>query len=402
MSILMAAIDVSGWTALDTLYEVKGFQIAAGFFTGKLFNSLVALMFAIGLTMTMYQASIKGEYRGVFHYILWFFFMLWLIAPMSVQVRVPAGYTYDATLEELVESAASSQTTKAEIAGVPRIMAFGHYAVDTLTAYLIASANSSFQDRPFATERTGVLLVHSRIEDSDLRQKYHIFVVGCFVPVLAVLEAQGTPLPEPYHDPFKIDNKHYKYFTLEGLLPHGTDITDEEESCEVLARSLQSEITLHVEKSPDHADTRDSVLEVLKDNGSVTSNSDNSHGAAVDVVVRYIIHNETVGLLSTNETKAMQSALPDYKMFSTKSQSSSNSGDSMGGIAEIRTGISWVIKAFQSVDQWINHQGEAQDVTAVRVVSACDRDELSSQTPSWLLRLSRFRRQRLAADRHWL
>jgi hypothetical protein len=73
------------------------------------------------------------------------------------------------------------------------------------------------------------------------------------------------------------------------------------------------------------------------------------------MMLRTVLYNETNGLLATSEIRTLSEAVPDYGMFHTNQQTSSNPEDLPD---TIRTTISFLVKAKQSVDQWIQHHAE--------------------------------------------
>jgi hypothetical protein len=351
--------EMSGWSAIDTLYEIKGFQLAANFF-GPLYMILVAVLFGFGTITVLYRTSIENRYRGVVVYIASAILLMWLIAPITVQVSVPAGYAYDGTLEELVQSAASGRGPYAVVERVPRIMAWMHHSIDALTHQLVGAVNSSFAKQPFGQDRGAVLLRLSKIQDEVLRTKYQTFVLSCYVPVLARREHEKRPAPDPYYDPFKVTPlSDYNGFRMPGGVrvspstsgPVYTMETIPGDPCEDLARTLYQDLQNHVSKDAIHQETVKVVQGVLQKG----SHSSVAVGIVNDIILRYLVHNETLGLLGTNEVRALQEAVPDYEMFDRKTQTS---GGSQDWVDRVRTTVSWLVKIRQSVDQWIKHHAE--------------------------------------------
>lgn len=358
--------ELQGWTAIDTLYDLKGFQMAAAVW-GPLRPLLFAVLGGFGILRALYQADEVHRTRKFVVYVIASIVLFWALEPVDVPVSVPAGYTYDASLEQMVESAATGRGPSITVANVPRLMALTHYAIGIATRFMTGSVDSSFEAGAFANDRAAVLLRMSRISgDTTLRSDYQTFIVSCYLPLLADREMKGTPAPEPHYDPFKLDPSLYSRWrlpdtakvdvTVSSSGPMATYTTTRvpgtpcpEAHREIFPRLVGNVMT---QQTP----TLEVVNQVLRKAGGFGQKPGlPNEPATVDVVLRYVLHNETMGLLSTNEIAALQKALPDYEMFDRKSQTS---GNSQTAVDYLRTAVSSLVKVKQSVDQWINHQAE--------------------------------------------
>lgn len=345
--------ELRGWTAIDTLYEVKGFQVAASYF-GPLYLSLGAALFGFGLLRTLYKTGETHRFRDLVVFLAASVILFWLIQPTTVSVAAPAGYAYDASVEEMVESGRTGAGARVVIGNVPRVMALSHAMIDEVTRFMVRAVDRTFEDKPFAQDRAAVLLRLSRVKGDDaLRERYHEFVVACYVPVLAARERQGLAAPDPYYDPFKIPSAEYAPFAI-------PDRTGEDGEtipwtpCGDLSSPLYQELARNVQER--HEETLQVVHDVLQKKGGFGVRAGQvQHAVVVDVVLRYVLHNETRGLLSTNEVAALRKALPEYSMFDPAMQSSGNSQDATD---YVRTTLSFLVKLKQSVNQWINHHAE--------------------------------------------
>lgn len=355
--------ELRGWTAIDTLYELKGFQIAAAYF-GPLHLLLGAVVFGFGIVRVLYRTTETNRYRELVVYVCLAVVLFALIAPVDVPLAMPAGYTYDASLEELVESARGGHGPAVVIRNVPRLMAWSHAAIDTLSRLLVRAVDGTFEENPFGHDRAAVLLRLSRIRDAGARDEYHQFVAFCYVPLLARFERVGRPAPNPYYDPFKVRGEDYD---PSWRLPDSVSSDDAAipgKSCRDLAATLYQDLTRDVEVN--HPTTLQAVHDVLQAKGGFAIKPGQvGHAIVTDIVLRYVLHNETAGFLSSGEIADLRRALPDYEMFDRKSQTSGNSQDV---VDYARTAISWIVKTKQSIDQWIDHHA-AGPATYHKVVS---------------------------------
>jgi hypothetical protein len=347
--------ELQGWTAIDTLYDLKGFQMAAAVY-GPVYLILTAVVFGFGILRVLYKANETHRYRHLVVYVMSSIILFWTLEPVTVPVAVPAGYTYNASLQDLVATAQNGKGPSVQVANVPRLMALSHYAID-----------SSFQDNAFASDRAAVLLRISRITGDDtLRTDYQTFVVSCYLPMLAAREKTGRPAPFPHYDPFKVNPQEYDRWSLpdtpkvsavisaSGPVMGINTSTVPGARCSDAAAALYPRLVSNITaKQGPTVDVVNSVL--AKQGGFGGTPGSTASSAAADVVLRYVLHNETMGLLSTNEIAVLRKALPDYEMFDRKSQTSGNSQDV---VDYLRTAVSSLVKVKQSIDQWINHQAE--------------------------------------------
>jgi hypothetical protein len=358
--------ELQGWTAIDTLYDLKGFQMAAAVY-GPVYLILTAVVFGFGILRVLYKANETHRYRHLVVYVMSSIVLFWTLEPITVPVSVPAGYTYDASLQDLVASAQTGKGPAVQVANVPRLMALSHYGIGIVARYMTSAIDSSFQDNAFASDRAAVLLRMSRITGDDaLRTDYQTFVVSCYLPMLAAREKAGKPAPFPHYDPFKVDPQEYSPWNLpdtpkinavissSGPVMNVTPSTVPGARCSDAAASLYPRLVSNVRAL--QGPTLAVVSSVLaKQGGFGGAPGSTASSAAADVVLRYVLHNETMGLLSTNEIAVLRKTLPDYEMFDRKSQTSGNSQDV---VDYLRTAVSSLVKVKQSIDQWINHQAE--------------------------------------------
>lgn len=355
--------ELRGWTAIDTLYEVKGFQLASAYF-GPLYLLLVTVVFGFGIARTLFKMTETNRARDLVVYVSVAVLLMWLIQPTTVAVAAPAGYTYDNGLGEMVESARTGEGTRATVSGVPRIMAFAHVAIDHLTRFVIQRVDGSFEKNPFGHDRAATLLRFSRIKDESLRSQYHAFVAACYVRVLAERERVGKPAPEPYYDPFKLSLDEYNPFRMPdvyaptyasapgGYVPGNPSVIPGE-PCGELARTLYGRLKDDVDRN--HGETAQAVHDVLQAKGGYGVRPGQvQHAVVSDVVIRYILHNETRGLLATSEIVALQKALSD-DTWSGRTRGVSNPQNAVDHVASV---ISSLVQLKSNIDSAINLQAE--------------------------------------------
>jgi hypothetical protein len=344
--------EISGWTAIDTLYEVKGLQVASGYFV-PLFALAAGVLVTTGIVRCLYRTTETNRYRELAVYLLLALTVAWLIHPTSVRVAAPAGYTYDATLEEMVEDSRGGQAATVTVAGVPMILPFLHEVAEFIPRIMSRAIDRGFETNPFGHDRGAALLRLSRVRDDDaLRTRFHGFLGFCYLPALARLEKEGKPAPAPYYDPFRIPLPEYALHKSPDV--DVGEVTIPGKPCSEYATALYQDLIRNVQAN--HTDTLQAVHDVLEKKGGFgVKPGQVQHVRVVEIVLRYVLHNETRGVLSTNEVAALRRALPDYEMFDRKTQTSGNSQDA---VDYIRTTVSWLVKIKQSVDQWINHHAE--------------------------------------------
>jgi hypothetical protein len=358
--------ELRGWTAIDTLYDLKGFQMAAALW-GPLQPLIFAVFAGFGTLRALYKADEVHRYRKLVVYVMASIVLFWALEPVDVPVAVPAGYTYDASLQQMVESAATGRGPSVTVSNVPRLMALSHYAIGMVTRFMTSAVDASFEKGAFANDRAAVLLRMARITNDDrLRTDYQTFVVSCYLPLLADRERKNVPAPVPHYDPFKVASAEYQSWSLPSTANAQVSVSSSgpmatynltsvpgtpcpQAGTEIFPRLVTNVMT---QQKP----TLQVVNDVLVQAGGFGQKPGASNQPpTVDVVLRYVLHNETMGLLSTNEIALLQKALPDYDMFDGKTRTS---GNSQTAAQYLRTAVSSLVKVKQSIDQWINHQAE--------------------------------------------
>ncbi len=349
--------ELRGFTAIDTVYELKGFQIAMQF-QGAMGKIIVALLIGFGILRALHKAGEEGRFRGLLVYLAQAFIVLAFLAPVRVNVALPAGYVMENDVEELLRDLNDGDAQPSVT--VPRIMAWGHLGIDALTRILIGSVNKAFPKQPYALERAAVRLRAAKIHDSPLRDRYYSFVLYCYWPVLAGRYKRGEPHPERFYDPFRkeLDGDYALWHAYNGdgvlLDAKGTPTSDRTKhaTCAAIQGPLLGNLKAHVASNA-----------ILVETGTIL-------GAAVeaarpqepagadrlrDLVFRSVLYNETNGLLQTSEIKTLGEVVPGYGLLHTNQQTSSNPE---GVVDSIRSLASFLIKLKQSVDQWIDHHAQ--------------------------------------------
>lgn len=341
--------EIRGVTAIDTMYELKGFQMAQSF-TEILFPWAVGILAAAGVVHTLFLADRTRRFRDVVVYSGYVLAIFYLIHPVKVNVAVPAGYVwedFEAFYREYDRGSRGQPLVKA-----PRFMAWAHIFSDALTAALMSRVNKTFLEAPFGLERLSALLREARLHDSDLQERYQAFVVSCYVPARAMYGPSGsrgdTPETGPFLNPFTIPYDAYhelRPVDFEGRY-------DPERRCDDEARDLWKLLYDHVDETPALKETAREVDRLVRRNARPGEGAFTAGGRAF--VLNQVVYNETAALfaVASGEITRLQQAVPEYGLFRTSQQTSSNPQDF---IDTVRSIISFVVKAKQSIDQWFQH-----------------------------------------------
>jgi len=359
----MTVDTLSGHTEIDTLYELKGFELALRFHDA-LFVTLVVVCAGFGLLTALYRASDENKWRRLVLCLAQIVIVLFFLQKVDVKVAVPGGFASAGRADEMILLAHARGYAQPTIKA-PRLLVWTHFAIDRLTRALVGSVNASFTKEPFGTERTAVLLGKSRISDTILRDRYHAFVISCYVPLLAHRSQKGQPAPDPHYDPFKAQRGE--------LLPYSVEVVSEEDlartahvnyqdmpktvvACADEQPKLYAALHSHVTTHATHREIARIIHDVLRAHGKADfGDGQTGHSTVFDVQLRYVLYNETQGLLASNEIRTLMAAVPEYEMFNRAQQTNGNGQDFIG---QVRTVLSWLIKIRQSVDQWIDHHAE--------------------------------------------
>ncbi len=349
--------ELRGWTAIDTIYELKGFQIAMQFH-GAMGKIVVALLVGFGILRALHKAGDEGRFRGLLVYLAQVMVVLALLAPVRVNVALPTGTVIESDVEDLLRELNDGEAQPSVT--VPRAMAWAHLGIDALARVLVGSANQAFPKQPYALERASVRLRAAKIHDSALRDRYYSFVLYCYWPVLGGRHRRGEPHPERFYDPFRkeLDGDYALWSAWNGdgvmLDAQGVPTADRAKhaTCAAIQGPLLRDLKAHVASNALLRETGTILSEAV-----AASRPQEPVGAdqARDLVFRSVLYNETNGLLQTGEIRALEEAVPAYQMFHTNQQTSSNPE---GTVDAIRSLASFLIKLKQSVDQWIDHHAQ--------------------------------------------
>lgn len=341
--------DIRGVTAIDTMYELKGFQMAQGFYD-VIFPWAIGILAAAAVVHTLFMADRTRRYRDVVLYSGYFFAMLYLAHPIKVNVAVPAGFVwqdFEAFYREYDLGSRGQPTVKA-----PRFMVWSHVLCDAVARLLMNQVNKSFVEAPFGLERLSVLLREARIHDSGLQDRYQAFVLSCYVPTLAIYGPSGSRAGSneagPFLNPFNIPYDAYHELwpvDFEGRY-------DPNRKCDAEARDLWKLLYDHVGETGVLKETTGEIEKLVRRNTRPGDGTLKAGGQAF--VLNQVVYNETAALFSvaSGEIARLQQAVPEYGIFRTSQQTSSNPQDF---IDVVRSIISFVVKLKQSIDQWFQH-----------------------------------------------
>ncbi len=344
--------EIRGVTAIDTMYELKGFQMAQSFYE-VIFPWAIGILAAAAIVQILFMADRTRRFRDVVIYSGYFLVMLYLAHPIKVNVAVPAGYVwedFEAFYREYDMGSRGQPMVKA-----PRFMVWSHILCDGVTKLLMNKVNKSFMDAPFGMERLSALLRQARIHDSGLQERYQAFVLSCYVPALTMYGPSGSRSgkegPGPFLNPFNVPYDAYQelwYINFNGEY-------DPNRKCDQEARELFALLRAHVLENSVLRETAQEVNNVIRRHGK--SQRENFGVTDDTFVLNHVVYNETAALfnVASGEIARLQRAVPEYGMFRTSQQTSSNP---QGFIDVVRSVISFVVKVKQSVDQWFEHHAE--------------------------------------------
>ena len=341
--------EIRGVTAIDTMYELKGFQMAQSF-SEILIPWAVGILAAAAVVHTLFMADRTRRFRDIVIYSGYFLAMLYLAHPIKVNVAVPAGYVwedFEAFYREYDRGSRGQPMVKA-----PRFMVWSHVLSDALSAVLMNRVNKTFMEAPFGLERLSVLLREARIHDSGLQERFQAFVVSCYVPARAIYGSSGSRAGSdeagPFLNPFNIPYDAYRELwpvDFEGRY-------DPNRKCDEEARELWKLLYDHAGETATLKETAQEVERLVRRNTQPGGGANRSGGQAF--VLNHVVYNETAALfaVASGEIARLQQAVPDYGLFRTSQQTSSNPQDF---IDVVRSIISFIVKAKQSIDQWFQH-----------------------------------------------
>lgn len=337
--------EIRGVTAIDTMYELKGFQMAQAFYD-LIFPWGIGILGAAAIVNLLFMAERTRRFRDIVIYSGYVIAMFYLAQPIRVNVAVPAGYVYEdfeAFYREYDRGGGGQPTLKA-----PRLMVWSHILCDAVSTMLIGQVNKSFVEAPFGVERLAVLLREARIHDSYLQERYQAFVLSCYVPAMA-LEREGDQAEtRPLLNPFNVPFARYNLFW-----PVNYDgEVDFKRKCDDEARDVYKLIHKHVQEDDALRETAQEAHRLLREHGK--SKGDAANTLDESFVLNHVVYNETAALfnVASGEIARLQRAVPEYGMFRTSQTTSSNPQDF---IDVVRSIVSFVVKLKQSVDQWFAH-----------------------------------------------
>ncbi len=341
--------EIRGVTAIDTMYELKGFQMAQGF-TEALFPWAVGILAAAAVVHTLFMADRHRRFRDVVLYSGYVLAMLYLAGPVKVNIAVPAGFVwedFESFYREYDRGSRGQPTVKA-----PRFMVWSHVLCDAVAKLLTDKVNKSFVESPFGLERLSTLLRQARIHDSALQERYQAFVLSCYVPARGMYGAGGSREGKddagPFLNPFNVPFDAYQRI-------HPVDFSgnyDHSRGCDEESRELWKALFDHVGENAVLKETATEVERLARRNSRPGNGTFKAGGQAF--VLNHVVYNETAALFSvaSGEIARLREAVPEYGLFRTSQQSSSNPQDF---IDRVRSVISFVVKFKQSIDQWFEH-----------------------------------------------
>ena len=86
--------EIRGVTAIDTMYELKGFQMAQSFYE-VIFPWAIGILAAAAVVHILFMADRTNRFRDIVLYSGYFLAMMYLADPIKVNVAVPAGFVWE-------------------------------------------------------------------------------------------------------------------------------------------------------------------------------------------------------------------------------------------------------------------------------------------------------------------
>jgi hypothetical protein len=386
-----------GYTPIDSYYELQGFRFAQGVY--ERFFPFFAI-FLIGCSLVYLLMNKDRSLSDLVVYIFYLAFAFFLVGPETSQVALPeyaqSPEDFQRHFEDLGQNAS---TIKA-----PRAMLYMHYMIDAIVQGAIGESKSKIGNAN-APQRLNYLLRTSRIYDFGLADAYRAFLVGCYVPAygrtvakLSLGKSQvnwlgftkiGEGQDRPSLNPFAYNDDFYKDIPAvngdgDPVIKDGVQVT-----CMQQIKPLYNAILEHL--SPRQGSVG-SALDALQEWLPVTLFGVRTFGSTHPETLKEMVNlqnlyamkgmkNWQIGddhlkfLLNvtvTNETRAffqvaaseiknLESAVPDYNIFSPSQQALSGTHPT-AGVKQfwrwVKSTVSFVIRSRQSIDQWFSHHAE--------------------------------------------
>lgn len=168
--------EVSGLTAVDTLYEVMGLRLGQTFLEFLTTIYLPAVIAIAAICFVYYQCLERQSFRGLVAYVAYLLFFWWLITPVRTGVAMPAGTSLGS--EEDFSRLYESLGQGAPEIRVPRFLLLLHSLTDNVVKVLVTRTNRTFLSSPFGSERLSARLRTCGINDGALRERFLRFVAG--------------------------------------------------------------------------------------------------------------------------------------------------------------------------------------------------------------------------------
>lgn len=386
-----------GYTPIDSYYELQGFRFAQGVY--ERFFPFFAL-FLIGCSLVYLLMKKDRSLSDLVVYIFYLAFAFFLVGPQTSQVALPeyaqSPEDFQRHFEDLGQNAS---TIKA-----PRAMLYMHYMIDAIVQGAIGESKSKIGNAN-APQRLNYLLRASRIYDFGLADAYRAFLVGCYVPAygravakLSLGKSQvnwlgftkiGEGQDRPSLNPFSYNEDFYKDIPAvngdgDPVIRDGAQVT-----CTQQIKPLYNAVMEHL--SP-HPGAVGSALDALQEWLPVTLFGVRTFGSTHPETLKEMVHlqnlyamkgmknwqigddhlkflfnvtvsNETRAFfqVASSEIKNLENAVPDYNIFSSSQQALSGTHPS-AGVKQfwrwVKSTVSFVIRARQSIDQWFSHHAE--------------------------------------------
>jgi hypothetical protein len=386
-----------GYTPIDSYYELQGFRFAQGVY--ERFFPFFAV-FLIGCALVYLLMKKDRCLSDLVIYIFYLAFAFFLVGPETTKVALPeyaqSPEDFQRHFEDLGQNAS---TIKA-----PRAMLHMHYLIDALVQGAIGESKSKIGNAN-APQRLNYLLKASRIYDVGLADAYRAFLVGCYVPAygravakLSVGPSKGNWLgftkigegqDRPSLNPFTYTDDFYKDIPAvnadgDPVLKDGAQIY-----CTQQIRPLYDAVFEHISPRQNaigpaldrlqevlpvslfgvrtfgstHPETLKQMVELQNQYAMKGMKNWKIGDDHVKFLLNVTVTNETRAFFQVagGEIKNLENAVPDYNIFSSSQQALSGTHPTVSGTQFwrwVKSTVSFVIRARQSIDQWFSHHAE--------------------------------------------
>jgi hypothetical protein len=337
-----------GYTPIDTYYEFQGFRLAEGFYE-KFFNFF--FVFIIGCSLVYLLAKKDRSMSELLWYLGYIVVVVFLVSPTRTKINVPEYVMDDKALQESLASMGKTEP----VMNAPRVMVIFHYMAETITASALDVSRSQWMS---VGTRLTPLLRNARLYDSDLAERYRLWLSSCY---LFASRPAGSGSAPSNLNPLLVEDPGYATETAanskgEPLVEGGHPVT-----CADEWRNLKRLIGNHVNAHATHKETLQEISDTQKFEAKLHRTKTWPNVDAVTYLTNTVVQNETRAYFALTdgrgEIAAVREALGEYSALSGDHTGISIYNDGSFASNMKRT-VSWIVMAKQSFDSWFQQNAE--------------------------------------------